>query len=781
MKAKKIIYSIAEKGFPGNTGNKARNLRLLSQKGFLVPETFVCSWDAYERYLKDDISLIEALRAELKPILKADQSYAIRSSANFEDSLERSFAGQFKSVLHARGLDEVLASIWSIWASSQSAGVNAYLAKSTGSAPAIRMAVMIQPMVLAAFSGVSFSKNPITGLDEVVVEAVCGSGEQLVQEGVTPSRWVKRRDWWVERPAQAAIPESLIEQVVAETRAISRVFKKDVDLEWAFDGQQLYWLQMREITVLQQAKVYSNRLAREMLPGAIMPLVWSVSVPINVGAWLDLMGEMVGKHDLDPESLVKAFHYRAYFDMGAFGRLFERLGLPNESIEMMMGILPPGSTKPGFKPRLQFLFHLPRLARFAIDKWKVGSKVRTLLPELRSSYEKLASQDIDKLDVRGAIEQIDELVKVHRKVTYLNIVIPILMRIYHRIAQAQLKGLGIDAEQVDLIKGVEEIAQFDPRQKAQTIHKMLQQVDLSVREKVQTCTYEEFLALPGIEELKLQVTTFMDQFGHLSDSGNDFSKVPWRENPDLALRFILACPPPEELPVEKLGYHDLSLEGLHRWHIRLFVWRARNFRLYREWISSLYTYGIGLFRTFYRLLGERFVQSGLLDEKDDIFFLYDSEVRSIAAERLDKDCRVLVGQRKEEIRRCEGVQLPQLIYGDAPLPIASERSGRLHGTPTSKGRYTGRTRLVRGIVDFHKLSQGDVLVVPFSDVSWTPLFARAGAVIAESGGLLSHSSIVAREYGIPAVVSVSGAMSLEDDMMVSVDGFTGEITVHEDF
>lgn len=76
------------------------------------------------------------------------------------------------------------------------------------------------------------------------------------------------------------------------------------------------------------------------------------------------------------------------------------------------------------------------------------------------------------------------------------------------------------------------------------------------------------------------------------------------------------------------------------------------------------------------------------------------------------------------------------------------------------------------------MKDGDVLVVPFSDVGWTPLFARAGAVIAESGGMLSHSSIIAREYGIPAVVSVSGALSLPDDTCVTVDGFTGEITVH---
>jgi pyruvate,water dikinase len=83
-----------------------------------------------------------------------------------------------------------------------------------------------------------------------------------------------------------------------------------------------------------------------------------------------------------------------------------------------------------------------------------------------------------------------------------------------------------------------------------------------------------------------------------------------------------------------------------------------------------------------------------------------------------------------------------------------------------------------GLQDINKIQPGDVLVVPYSDVGWTPLFAKAGAIVAESGGILSHCSIVAREYGIPAVVSVPSACQLADDTLVTVDGHTGKITVH---
>jgi pyruvate,water dikinase len=123
--------------------------------------------------------------------------------------------------------------------------------------------------------------------------------------------------------------------------------------------------------------------------------------------------------------------------------------------------------------------------------------------------------------------------------------------------------------------------------------------------------------------------------------------------------------------------------------------------------------------------------------------------------------------------------LPEVIFGDTVPPVVPLAREKLVGTPTSRGYFTGKVKIVRAIGEFHKLSHGDVLVIPYSDVSWTPLFAKAGAVIAESGGILSHSSIIAREYSIPAVVSVPGALGLQDETWVTIDGFKGEILVHD--
>ena len=110
-------------------GNKASNLRLLAHKGFPIPLTYVCTWDAYVRYVQGDTRVIEELGAELATKLDSSNRYAVRSSANIEDGLDLSFAGQFKTVLNARGIDDVLGAIGSVWATTRTPGVQSYLTK----------------------------------------------------------------------------------------------------------------------------------------------------------------------------------------------------------------------------------------------------------------------------------------------------------------------------------------------------------------------------------------------------------------------------------------------------------------------------------------------------------------------------------------------------------------------------------------------------------------------------------------------------------------------------
>ena len=253
---------------------------------------------------------------------------------------------------------------------------------------------------------------------------------------------------------------------------------------------------------------------------------------------------------------------------------------------------------------------------------------------------------------------------------------------------------------------------------------------------------------------------------------------------------LITQEPMQEVHTVKVRFDDLKLPRLISYWASVLHRKARKFRLYREQISSLYTQAYGSFRPYFLALGSHFTARDLLSEPGDIFYLDRSEIQEIVSttatmhnstptKQLNQDFCLLVRIRKAEMISCQDVHLPTLIFGNVPPVVDTDEEDKLTGVPTSRGYFTGPTRVVHGLEDFNKVQSGDVLVIPFSDVSWSVLFTRAKAIIAESGGMLSHSSILAREYQIPAVVSVPGAMRLQDQMLVTVDGYRGEVILHK--
>ncbi len=796
-------------------GNKAAGLAILMRLGLPVPRTYVCTWDAYEQTRGGDPGIAGALRSELSAIVRPDQRYAVRSSADIEDDPHHSFAGQFKTVLDVTGVDGVWQAIQEVWESAGATAAATYLARQDARAGGSRMAVVIQEMAAPQVSGVAFSRNPITGLDEVVVEAVAGSGEALVQEGVTPERWVNKWGDWIARAEQSLFPQAVMDGVAAQTRRIARALGQPVDLEWVYDGATVYWVQVRAITTQMSIDVYSDKIAREVLPGQIKPLVWSVNVPLVNGAWVRLFSELIGPNDIDPKRLARAFHYRAYFNMGVIGQIFEMLGMPRDSLELLMGIDAGGDQKPTFKPTARMYRHTLRMLRFAADKWRFARQVEAYLPQAQQRYRALRRDSLDQLSEQELLAEIDRLYELTEQTAYFNIVTPLLMGLYNRLLAAQLARSGVDAAQINMAQDRNVLREIDPtldldqlRQK----YRLLSAADLKAlalaetpvagsRHPGQPMTSAPAPPLaggiagepsPAAQAFRRALADFVERFGHFSDSGNDFSSVPWRENPELLLRMIASeeraavgsglagsQPGVDGIPTgRKLAFDSLDLPALRRPLLNLLYRRALSFRLYRDQVSSLYTLGYGLFRDYFLALGAHLARRGVIAARDDIFYLYRDEVREIVADG-QRDCATLVTTRRQEMDACRDVALPAIIYGDRPPPVAPASDKPLAGTPTSRGYYQGPARIIRSLSEFDKLQPGDVLVIPFSDVGWTPLFAKAGAVIAESGGILSHSSIIAREYAIPAIVSVPGACRLRDGTIVTVDGYSGSILVSQ--
>ncbi len=758
---------LKDPALPQGLGGKVGGLRWLADHGFPVPATWVLPAPEGDG---DDVA------AALAPVIDPSRRYAVRSSANVEDGGAISYAGQFVSRLDVTGLDAVVDAVVAVVASASADGVTAYR-RHTGDERPIEMAVIVQEMVPAAAAGVAFSKNPITGLSETVVEAVAGTGEALMSGTATPDRWVQRWGDLIEQPEHSAIAPGVVREVLAGVGEIAAAYGAPVDLEWVHDGDRLWWVQVRPITGIEGVTIYSRRISKEVMPGIIKPLVWSVNVPMVNQAWVDLFREALGDVAIAPEDLAKSFGYRSYFNMTAIGEVFAAMGMPRESLELLLG-LPTGSEQPRFKPTAATMKKLPRMLTMAIRKARYGAEVERALPELEAEYARYAERNRTAMSDAELLADVTALQRIGVRSAGVNIVTPLLANVYTALLRRRLGKHGLDLAEIDLTEGMAELEAFDPNPHLDRLAERMQRLDRAEREAILRDGYD---AVP--DELRREVDAFLDQFGHFSDSGNDFSIPPWREMPDTVVRMAATRPGTGRgagrLPWQRV---ESAVPAWRRPMVRTLRGRARTFFHHREAVSSLYTYGYGLFRDYFLEIGSRLVDRELLDEPDDVMYLTLDEVRAaLTGADLSPSVAELAATRQAEIDEVGDLDMPEVIYGDDFIPRPSDDTAKKawHGVPTARGHHRGRVCVVTGIADFDRVRAGDVLAIPYSDVGWTPLFAKAGAVVAESGGMLSHSSIVAREYGIPCVVSVKGATRIPHGAIVTVDGYRGVVTLQE--
>ena len=485
-------------------GGKAANLGWLVEHGYRVPAAVVV--DAVDA---------DGLAAWIKP----GQAYAVRSSASVEDSAAHSFAGQFDTELGVVGAEAVAQAVSHVLASATDERVSTYLEHAGVDAADVRMHVIVQEMVESVASGVAFSRNPLTGLADVLIEAVSGSGDALVSGTVTPARWVRHWGDWTQRPETTDIPEVMMSELADLVSKVAADWKGPVDVEWSWDGETIYLLQVRPMTNID-VPVYSNRLAKEFLPGIIPPLVWSVNVPIVNRAWLDLFESLVGELDLEPEDLSRQFAYRAYFNMKAVGDIFEAMSMPRDLLEVLIGV-EGGDDRPTFRPRAGVARHLPRMTLASWRMLRYDKELERLMPQVQEDLAALEARDVAALDDQALVDHFSDVEVPVRQLAYANIVAPLMLNGYGSMLRKRLEKRGVDATDLNIGAGDPALEDYDPTPHLKQLAAQVTVLDEAARERV----------LAGDLDALPDGPAFMERFGHVSDSGNDFSRVPWRENP----------------------------------------------------------------------------------------------------------------------------------------------------------------------------------------------------------------------------------------------------------
>ena len=774
----KPLYNINRIPRKIRIGNKARSIRLLKRKAFPVPRSFIIPAEIHNKYRVDSESTLAYIREPLEKKVDPAISYAVRSSGLTEDRDDWSYAGQFKTFLNVKGYKAIIEAVVKIWESADTVDKGVYKKKISPDTNASGMAVIIQEMIRARWSGVAFSINPVTGRSEMIIEGIRGEGKKLVQEGQTPYRWIFHQGTWESYTEEDSPGKEVLGEIRLGLESLRKFYRSEIDVEWVWNGRKLYYLQCRKVTTHKYPTIYSNHISREVLPGMIKPLVWSVNIPLVNGAWLKLLRKMLGSLDITPEQLSRSFYYRTYFNMGTLGSLFQKLGLPKDSLESLMGRKDP-SGKSAFKPGLKTMRYIPRIIVFLVSNMNLGSKFRKDFQELRQKTDSLIRKlkNFDRENYRSLFDLVNS---VSGEVAYYNIIIPLTMQVTNRMLQRRMEKKGYDFSLLNFLEDIPLIQEYDPQYHIQILQQKWKALPEAHRDPIKSyAELNDATAEDTLNQFRQELDEFIRKFGHFSESGNDFSYIPWRENPGFVFNMII-----KESKVSGAGQEKLieskksSLPGTMRRAYR----RAGTYRLYREMISSEYTRCYGLFRKLFMKSGSYLSEKGLLKDPGDVFYLTLEEHNQLLAEEspvLARQLREKIAHTRDEMESYKDIMLPSVIYGDIPPPIPDKEHKQFRGIPTSPGIYEGKITVIRGYQDFQKEIDGNIIVIPFSDVGWTPIMVNAGAIVSESGGMLSHASIVARELSIPAIASVDHACSLKDGTKAKVDGFNGYLTIHK--
>ncbi len=738
LKESKLL-TLASRLEAARAGSKATNLSRLLQAGLRVPPGWVLGPETAP----------EALLKVAQP--SAAEPWVVRSSATGEDSATDSAAGQYLSVLDVQDSSQFVDAVAGVRASYESGAARQYRG-SRGTRPG-KMAVLVQPQIRGVYSGVLFTRDPVEAGERMVVEALAGSAVLVVGGQVTPERYTIDR-------ADAAIggtgdlPRTVLNQLYAVALKVEACLGGPQDIEWTWDGQALWVLQARPITTLQP--VWTRTIASEVIPGVIRPLTWSINRPLTCSVWGEIFTIVLGKraHDIDFNQTATLLSGWAYFNATLLGDIFLRMGLPTESLDFLYR-----GSRFSRPPLMSVLSNLPGLLRLVNRDLRLQTDFDREAHRLTALLKELDEPVV--LDPRQLMVRSERIREALRTVTYFNILAPLGLALRRALLQVPEEWLNTEATAE--VAAVRELRSLALRAGADA--------------PVQAGASTELDTAPRDGQIRAELERFIARYGYLSEVGTDIAVPTWREHPETVYGLFAAL---AQIPTAPVQYSEPS-PGLER--LRTDVCRVRA-RL-RARVAEVYDRLLAHLRWTFVAIEDNLLTAGTLVERGDIFFLEASELEALVSDPTAFDAQALVRVRKAEYEQQRNRRVPRVVYGmqmpevDEPAPDFS--AGRIKGIGASRGVAVGTVRVVHRASEVTRLEAQTVLVVPYTDAGWAPLLAQAVAIVAEVGGRLSHGAIIAREYGLPAVMNVAGATSLfKDGQCLRVDGRTGVVEVVEE-
>src|SRR4028118_2170958 len=780
-------------------GDKAAKLSQLKRAGFNVPTGFILPSQEEGRGKKEEgrrneenadrllisNSVIQNLKSKIQTRM------IVRSSAAGEDGDTSSAAGQYQTIgpvfTEAELLDAINRCRQSYWTSE----AVAYRRKRQ--LPDTQMAVLIQPYIDSKIAGVMFSRNPLDGGSQIIIEALPGGAESVVAGQVTPLHWeidfskpetLEKNLREIE--ISSIIDKVIIAELVQEAQAIEAFFHGiPQDIEWSWDGGKVWILQSRPITNLQP--FWTRTIAAEVIPGAIRPLTWSINRPLTCGVWGEIFQVVLGDRasHLNFNETATLLGSHAYFNATLLGEIFRMMGLPEQGLEFLLR-----GQKMGKPPLGKILPSLPGL-------WRLVQRERALNADFevdRTSIFLPALQSLEKEEGRGdkeegkgskreegdelaianyqylselldRAEQIQEWLK---PITYYNILGPIGLAIRKAIFRVADEWLANDtAPEIASIRALQQLSQ-----------KLRKTAILQFDETVSVAELAQIFAESSA--LQAEFAQWLDSYGYLSEVGTDIAVPTWREQPETYQKLLITlAQKPVVANLAETG--KLGLTFAQKWRLN----KCQQRSLVKNEISEIYARLLAHLRWTFLEIEACGLAMQVFQESGDIFYLEFGEIQQWIRSGASVCFQDTISQRRDRLLADRDRPIPPVVYGNllpnsqkSSIVPATSETNIMQGIPASIGCVEGFVKICRTVTA--DLGENAIAVVPYTDAGWAPLLLGATAIIAEVGGQLSHGAIIAREYKIPAVMNIAEATTrLRDGQKVRVDGYLGTVELLE--
>jgi len=819
-------------------GGKGANLGQLVRAGFPVPEAFVLTTAAYAVAARaagvdprDPAGAADRLRTALVPEAIADTArdayaalgagpVAVRSSATAEDLPGASFAGQHDTILNVTGEEALLDAVRRCWASLWNERAVAYRAANGIDDTTLALAVVVQRMVDATVAGVLFTANPITGTRRrAAIDAVRGLADALVSGAVDPDHYlVDARSGRIVDRRGDALDDARLRELAAMGVRVETHYGAPQDIEWAVDhGGKLWLVQSRAITTLYPLPADApdpDRDLRVYFSANVAQGFFNPFTPMGVETFRLISGSLaaaLGKPMRDPMSanpLLKESGMRIFADLTEL----VRSPLGRRVLGGALGIMEARSAR-----LLPALVDDPRLS--AGDRGSMRAVIQVLRTLVRVGVAPVVvrglrdpdrTRELVLADADAVVRQpvATDLTAAQRIDAFERLFLDWPRRLFPKLVglvgsamlpywlagrilgararpdelQTVLRGLPHNpTTEMDLaLWALAHDAHGDAT--SLTALQNAHADDLAARYRAGTLPpwlqerFWAFLTAYGhraVGEIDLGVARWADDPAHLFRAVQGYLRLPSdAETPDA--QFARGAREAEAMAAELLG----RVHGPRRRVLGALLRRVRANAGAREYpkfqVIRLFAKG----RALLALVGADLASRGSLSSADDVWYLTVAEMRRAAG---GEDLRALVTERRIQYRReMARRHIPRLLLSDGTdveAAYAPPADGALRGSPASPGTVTAVARVVRSPNHAH-LEPGEILVAPSTDPGWTPLFLTAGGLVMEMGGMMSHGAVVAREYGIPAVVGVAGATErIATGQRITVDGSAGTVAL----